>query len=194
MPNPFLRIVVCICMAAAPYAVGAQQERPRNEDSEPSIPAPPISDLRTGSIVDSINEAVDFCDQFILELRIHCLSARLRKALERVPKEGDYKPVREALEDLTDGLDEVAGRYGDNSARPLRYKARRPGGNGFYTTPPLIPTAPESIVRATDEAASLIREAQTKLLRSAENSRRRAAAFQVIASAVDSTKVLLRST
>ena len=196
MSNPFFRMAVCICMAAVPFVVSAQDDDSRieEEESEPRLPAPPITIDRTDSIVGSINEAKEFCDQFVLELRIHCLSAQLRKALERVPERGDYAPVHEALEELTDGLDEVARRYGDKSARPLRYKARRPGGNGFYTTPPLITTAPDSIARATDEAAALIRESQTKLLRSAENSRRRAAAFRTIASAVDSTKVLLRST
>ena len=58
---------------------------------------------------------------------------------------------------------------------------------------PLAAIRPAELPRVMAEAAAIVDDTSTILLRSTENSERRQIAYQEIAVAIDSTKVLLRS-
>jgi hypothetical protein len=95
------------------------------------------------------------------------------------------------LLDATRGLQAVTDSYEDPSAPRIR--ARVGGLPAAPQTPSITAIRPDAVARAAAEAEAALDEAVTVLLRSAENSARRQAAFQPIAQALGSTKVLLRS-
>jgi hypothetical protein len=145
----------------------------------------------TESITAQIEAVRLTCDRVNQNYRIHCLVLELKQVADSIPERGEFAPVRTALLDATRGLQAVTDSYEDPSAPRIR--ARVGGLPAAPQTPPITAIRPDAVARAAAEAEAALDEAVTVLLRSAENSARRQAAFQPIAQALGSTKVLLRS-
>lgn len=214
-------ILVAACLAVALILVAppaaAQDCDPDFSDCPPSPPPPPsgyspeTSDTRsrevpeleqrersfvnpraTEAFVADIGRASETCDRITQNYRLHCLVRELDRVAATVPEGGEYAPVRAALEQATRGLQAITDTYEDTAAP--RVRARVGGRPAAPRTQPITAIRPETVARAAAEAEAVLDEAVTILLRSAENSARRQVAFQPIAQAIDSTKVLLRST
>ena len=189
----------------------AQSCSPGDDDCVEPEPDRPPSDDRSREVTDiewrdrgflnsrgseSIAAQIDgirlTCDRVNQNYRIHCLVLELKQAADSIPASGEFAPVRAALLDASRGLQAIADNYEDPSAP--RVRARVGGRPAAPRTPPINAIRPDALARATTEAEAVLEEAVTVLLRSAENSARRQVAFQPIAQAIDSTKVLLRST
>lgn len=168
---------------------GSCEESPQTK-SNVSIP---VTEKTTQDIVDIISTATDTCsDEWINETyRIDCIRQTLLLAAARLPTRGDYAPVREALVDAAEKLDRIVEQ---NSAAASGRVTPPIGGRPLAPTlPPLRAVSPEAQEKAVAEALAVLEEAETILLRSAENSTRRLEHYQQVAQAIDSTKVLLRS-
>ncbi|WP_052249107.1 hypothetical protein, partial [Leisingera sp. ANG-Vp] len=122
---------------------------------------------------------------------IDCLAERfeaLEKDLARLP---GHEPVRKVLRQTARGLRQIA-RENRDPAKP--HAKLHTTDSSQKTHRPLVAVAPERQAIAATQALAVLEEAQTLLLRSAENSPARSIVrFQQIAEAIDSSKVLLRS-
>ena len=123
--------------------------------------------------------------------RIDCLHWALWQVAQDLPQTGDYAPVREALMAASRNLAAIVQANLDSSAAPIQPNI---GGKPLAAQlPPTYAVRPEKEARAIRQAARVLDETATVLLRSAENSQRRKIPYQEIAAALGSTKVLLRS-
>lgn len=214
-----LRSVLSACLlAVAIWVTGADTARaqtcdPQDEGcEEPEAPGPSftsggdptrevpalerrdrgfINSRGTASIAAQIDRIKDTCDRVNENYRLHCLVLELQQVAAAIPPDGEYAPVRAALTEATRGLQALVDAAED-TAQP-RIRTRVGGRPAAPLTAPITAIRPDAVPRATAEAERLLDEATTVLLRSAGNSARRQAAFQPIAQAIDSTKVLLRS-
>ena len=163
------------------------------EGSPRSNAATPVSEDTTERLVDVITTAKDTCsDEWIKDTyRIDCIRQTLLLAAAKLPTRGDYAPVRDALLDAAGKLDKIVKQNGSASSGSVSPPI---GGRPLAPTlPPLRAINPAAQEKAVSEAIAVLEEAQTILLRSAENSSRRLEHYQQVAQAIDSTKVLLRS-
>ncbi len=150
-----------------------------------------ISPAATQKIAQMFLDAAGFCRQLDLRYRVDCLYAKYRKIAQALPKTGDYAPLRAALVRAADRLEDVVDDYGDPSAGKISPRLRsQPAAERIRPLSPIRPDRQEVVNRMTTE---ILTELSTVLLRSSTGSERRQLAFQEIATAIDSTKVLLRS-
>lgn len=145
----------------------------------------------TTAIVNAINEANAFCSSVSQpEYVVDCFAYQYEEIAKSLPTTGDYAEVRQNLADTAQKLEAVAQRS-RSVAKPA---ARLSGGpSGVTTKRAIIPVETAALPQAREEAAQIIGEAATILLRSTENSDRRRAEFQRIAEAMQSGTILLRS-
>lgn len=193
---------------------GAAMAGPRPVAVSPSVfvppvvalpPAPPaaavdpaLANAQTASaqatqrIVRTIRSSQVFCASVgNSAYAIDCLSERLAATAASLPETGDYAEAREALTVASRKLNQVAR---NNSTRDLpRINVRQPVEGGIATSRPLVPVAPERQAEANAQAAAILDEAATVLLRSTESADDRRDDYLQIATAVGSNKVLLRS-
>ena len=116
------------------------------------------------------------------EYRFDCLKNVLARAASTIDNRPGYREAARDLRSLSRKLDGIVAKYQDTSA-PRVSKGRR-----SYRA-----VAKASLAQANRDAAAAIDETVTKLLRSAGNSEKRKAHYSQIATAVGSTKRLLRS-
>lgn len=172
---------------------GSDCPRPPDTGSGTTGGGSGISTGRTRKITTAIAQASQTCRPEWVErrYRIDCLRWELRRIAQSLPQTGDYAPVRKALARASGDLDAIARKYADPTAPPIQPSI---GGKPLAPQlPPLIGVRPGDEDRALREAERVIDEAQTILLRSAAESESRMVAYRDIATALGSTKVLLRS-
>ncbi|MFY0312246.1 hypothetical protein ACFMBG_20390, partial [Leisingera sp. D0M16] len=141
-------------------------------------------------LVDRVSGFRDLCG-IVGPYLIDCLAERfeaLEKDLAGLP---GHEPLRKILKETARDLRQIARENRDPS-RP-RGKARSLN-SAERSHRPIVAVAPERQATAKAQALAVLEEAQTKLLRSAENSPTRSIVpYQRIAAALNSSKVLLRS-
>lgn len=147
--------------------------------------------LITNKIRKDILATVSECSQYDERYRIDCLSQNLDHMARSLPEIGDYRSVRQILLTASGRLGSIVNRYAD-PAEP-RISPRSRANPRFLKRRSYRAIAAGQLDRALREAQSVIDEAATQLLRSSENSAARLSHYQSIATAVNSTKVLLRS-
>ncbi|MEW2911319.1 hypothetical protein [Leisingera sp. JC11] len=124
-------------------------------------------------------------------LQVDCLSERLEAAADTIPEGTDYDEVRGVLQDTSERLKRLARQNRDpERGRVTVASAADPGER---TRRPLTPVSAAAQTAVNLEAARILEEAATVLLRSAETARDRQTQYAQIAAAIDSNKVLLRS-
>lgn len=156
--------------------------------SDPYQPAT-VSSYETASITNNISAVRNECAKYDPRFRIDCLRQGLTEVARRIPERGDYSDTRRIIAQAAAKLGEVQNKYGDNAApeQSTEGNARFPAKRTYKAI------KQEKLAVAMQEATKIIEEAETQLLRAAENSDKRAAHYQEIAAAIGSTKVLLRS-
>lgn len=116
------------------------------------------------------------------EYRFDCLRNVLGRAASTIENRPNYRDAARELRSLSRKLDGIVSKYQDRSA------PRAAVGQRTYRA---VSTA--NLEQARREASEAIDESVTKLLRSAGNSEKRKTHYSQIATAVGSTKRLLRS-
>lgn len=152
-----------------------------------------INSNATDRISEELAESLGACSPDRLErrYRIDCLRLHFWRLSQDLPSTGDYAPVRAALAKAAADLDAIVRQNLDTSAPRLRVRAN--GKPAAPLLPPIRAVRAGTEARVAKQAERVIAEATTALLRSTENSDRRMTHYQQIASAISSTKVLLRS-
>ncbi len=124
-------------------------------------------------------------------LQVDCLSERLEAAADGIPEGTDYEEVRDVLQDTSQRLKRLARQNRDpNRGRVTVTSSTDPAQS---TNRPLTPVSAAAQAAVNQEAARILEDAATVLLRSAEAAQERQTQYAQIASAIDSNKVLLRS-
>lgn len=150
-----------------------------------------ISRSATAEIIDRLVAARTFCSYIPWEYHIDCLRYYFGQIALSLPGTGDYAAVRDALASANLRLERVVNRYMDPAGTLIVPRLRsKPDAPRIG---PLTPILAQNRTAANRAAATVIDETTTILLRSSSGSERRQIAFQQIATALDSSKVLLRS-
>ncbi len=170
--------------AAAPAAAAPAAAR-----AAAAVPQPALSPPVTAAVAGSVGDAFDRCATVDAAYQIDCASQQLREAARQIATQGAYGNVSRILDDAGRKLADIA-RQGRDSGKPrLTVQHRNQGGSRTYAA-----VRTDTLARSRAAAVRVIEEAQTLLLRSTSNAANRRAHFQPIAAALNSGKVLLRST
>jgi len=153
------------------------------------IDTPTPTDYLTHSIVKNISAANAECAAYDPVYRIDCLRQRLLDIAQRIPKGAAYDKARQIVREAAGKLGRIQASNIDNKAPRIRSRGNaRTKETKIYTA-----IRKRNLEKAMEQARQVIEEAQTQLLRASENSEKRASHYREIATAVGSTKVLLRS-
>lgn len=150
--------------------------------------ATPTSYL-TNSITRNIDAARAECASYDPVYRIDCLRQRLLDIARRIPRGPAYDDARRIISQAAGKLGRI--QAGNIDRRAPRQRSR--GNARLKESKTYVAIKRENLNKAMEQARQVIQEAETQLLRAAENSEKRANHYQQIAAAVGSTKVLLRS-
>ncbi|MDT8854612.1 hypothetical protein RNZ50_06120 [Paracoccaceae bacterium Fryx2] len=148
-----------------------------------------ISADATQRLVSRVADASRFC-RLLPEsaYAVDCLSEQLESIVRDMPTTGEYADARTALATAARDLRALAERNADPALPTARLRV-----GGQVSSRPLTPIRPEARASANQQAIAILEEAETVLLRSAENSARRRGHYDRVALAVGSNKLLLRS-
>jgi len=142
-----------------------------------------VDDRITRGVVTMITRGTGDCQSDIQpEYRLDCLRIVLARTASTIERRQGYRQAARDLRNLSRKLDGIVAKYQDAGAPGVSK-----GQSRFRAV------AEASLAQANREAAAAIDETVTKLLRSAGNSEKRKAHYSQIATAVGSTKRLLRS-
>ncbi|WP_075288796.1 hypothetical protein [Pararhizobium arenae] len=148
-----------------------------------------LSDYATSGIVADIQAVKLECEHFEPKYRADCLKQGYDLIAERIPRNSEYEPMRRIITRAARDLGRIVARNADYDA------VQRPssGNRRFKSRRRFTAVRTDRLQTVLKQAAAVVQEAETQLLRSSENSEKRALHFQRVATAIGSTKVLLRS-
>lgn len=150
-----------------------------------------VSNADTKTLVDDILFVRGECGKLPAEYRIDCLGDGFSWAASRVYAGGEYGSARAIISKAASRLNAIAQQNADNSKEEI--VPSPPTGSRWVARRRYLPVKRAALAVANTAARTVIEEAATQLLRSAENSDRRKVHYAKIAGAVDSTKKILRS-
>ncbi len=163
----------------------------RNRDGDRDYEPPALSAPGVRRIEWLIADRIRHCEAYRPIWRIDCLADGFKQIARSLPEGRGYASVSRELSSTADELAALARRNADPAKPPERLRAQTSAGPR-RTSRPLVPIAPENLPTANSAADAIVADLSTTLLRSAPNA---AAQPEIarIAAAVDSTRVLLRS-
>ena len=161
------------------------------EISALSMSVTPETTATTQSIVAMLNDSDAVCSVLELNYRVDCLAQELDRIAESIPEDPAFREVKAALADASAEMGELV-RQNRDPDKP-RVRVEMPAGSGRQSTGSLRPVSPEALDSTREAALDILDRTATVLLRSADNYEERAVEFQRVAQALDSSKVLLRS-
>jgi hypothetical protein len=151
----------------------------------------PLTRMTTHKIVLDLASIRKECGGYDEIYRIDCLRQGIDMVVASLPDNSEYRDAKRILRKASSRLGRIVSTYQDAAAPKLEVPA---GANPrFKKRRKYVAIKREAVPDAMAKAQNVIDEAATQLLRSSENSERRLAHYQEISVAVDSTKVLLRS-
>ena len=157
----------------------------RGQNLDP--PGPQIADV----VEASIGLGITHCGAYTDVWRVDCISNELERMANRLPNDRASREARAQILAAAEKLKALAEQNAD-PAQPAVQRSVEINGKKRTTTRPITAVAPSRVVATNLAADQVISELSTTLLRSASTAN--AAEFTRVAAAVDSTKVLLRST
>lgn len=152
---------------------------------------PPGSPTLGNVAEESVERAIEHCSAYSDVWRVDCLSNELERMASALPNDRSSRKAKAEIRAAAAKLKAIAEANAD-PAQPAVRRAVEIDGARRTTTRPITAVAPERVVATNLAADQVITELSTTLLRSASSAG--AAEFTRVAAAVDSTKVLLRST
>lgn len=154
------------------------------------IPGPTrLTPYITSSIVQNIQAVRIECGRYDPIYRIECLHLGFSLVAQRIPQSGDYREMKAILNRAASELSRIVSANVDQAAP--RQASR--GNSRFKVRRTYRAVKKQKLKAALDQAEDAVIRAETRLLRSGENSQKRYQHYQQVATAVGSTKVLLRS-
>lgn len=159
------------------------------------VPAgPPVeaTEAQTTVIIRKMDDNERLCDALGDVYDIGCFAQTYRELANDIPANGDYAEARETILQAARELDDLVRRNIDRQKPPLSARLTTSTGE-TVRTPPIAAVRADRAPQLRQQAADILEEAETVLLRSASSDATRAIHFQRIAAAVGSNKVLLRS-
>ena len=148
-----------------------------------------LSSSVTQSSVLNLRAVRGECAGYDPVYRIDCLRQGFAAVAQRIPRRGEYRQIRAIIEEANRDLGSVVANNAD--ARAPKQASR--GNARFKQRRTYTAVKRQTLGRAMQQAQRVVQQAETKLLRSSENSEKRFQHYQQVATAVGSTKVLLRS-
>lgn len=125
---------------------------------------------------------------------VDCVADYFDWLADRLPQTSDFREAESIIRDAASQLNRVARDNASPTKRPAVLRLGNSNAPSRRTSRVVIPVAPERQAAARAAAVDIVKEAETRLLRSAEGSNRRRVAFTSIAAAVgNSSLILLRS-
>lgn len=143
------------------------------------------------TVESTIERSISHCRAYTDVWRVDCLSNELERLAYQLPNDRASREAKLQIRAAAAKLRALAEANAD-PAQPAVRRAADIDGTRRTTTRPITAVAPSRVVATNLAADQVITELSTTLLRSA--SAGRVTEFTRIAAAVDSTKVLLRST
>jgi hypothetical protein len=150
-----------------------------------------LSAMTTRKIVRDLESVRRECTDYDQVYRIDCLRQGIDMIVATLPDNSEYREAKNILRRTSARLSRVVATYQDPSAP--RLEAAPNANPRFRKRRAYAAIRRDAVPDAMARAQKIIDEAKTELLRSGENSERRYAHYQDISFALDSTKVLLRS-
>ena len=146
----------------------------------------------TDAIATAIADSYDFCRAQVDEAYVvDCLGEQMEAIAQAMPKTGEYAEAQKIIREAGTKLRKLART--NVAPRTPRVRATGTVRGRTIVSKPLTPVDTPRIKSVNQQAAAILAEAETKLLRSAEASDRRLIAYAQMAKAVGSNKTLLRS-
>lgn len=157
-----------------------------------AVTAPDLNEEVTQAIEKQLLAAHNLCRRLPAEeYTIDCLGDALAQIARQMPATGEYAEARAIIDQTARKLRDLARKNASNDL-PRGY-LRSPGAEKKKLSSALTPVRTDTLQQTNKAATAILEEAETRLLRSAENSAARKVHYQRIAVAVGSNKVLLRS-
>lgn len=150
-----------------------------------------LNRVTTHKIVLDLASIRKECGGYDEVYRIDCLRQGIDMMVASLPDNSEYRDAKRILKKASSRLGRIVSTYQDTAAPKLEVPAN--ANPRFKKRRRYVAIKREAVPQAMAKAQNVIDEAATQLLRSSENSERRLAHYQEISVAVDSTKVLLRS-
>lgn len=138
-----------------------------------------------------LNRSASLCANAPREYRLDCVILHLRRAAAVLPQFGAGADTRRVLSDTANRLEGLLRRNLDPGRPAIRLKTA--DSPLEPVTPRLRAVRKETVAAVNREAARVLAEAETLLLRSASRAGPERAEFTRIAAAIGSNKLLLRS-
>ncbi|RUS59706.1 hypothetical protein EGN72_13490 [Pseudorhodobacter sp. E13] len=172
------------------------------ERSEPEGREPPAATIsQTNLILANLQGTANFCDSNyplkdkleFQKYRIDCLRWELHRIAQGIPSSGDYADMRDAISAASGELAAIVAQNAD-PAPPVAHVGRSRSNKARPSARRLKAIAPARQARANAQAEAVLDKLSTRLLRSASSSASKRVHYERAAQAINSTKVLLRST
>ncbi|MBM7069499.1 hypothetical protein [Actibacterium sp. 188UL27-1] len=152
-----------------------------------------MSQTRTRRIITLLDDASETCKRAPDTYQLDCIRAEYERIARKLPKRGDYAPVQRAINRAAQALDQLSRANLDDTEPPATVRLTAPSPTGRTRSASFRAIKPAAVATTNAAAARIIGQAQTVLLRSTSNSKRRQAHFQDVANALENGKLLLRS-
>lgn len=149
-----------------------------------------VTNSVTAAVVAQISISSAACEAVGAAYRTDCLANELRALVKKLPAEGEYAAAREALATASDELRRLSRQNRDNSQPRLRITVQ---ADSETKRRPVAAVKQETVAETNAKALAILEDTTTVLLRSAEGNSDVALHYQRIAQALNSSKVLLRS-
>jgi len=149
------------------------------------------SPATTTSVVASLKSASAYCLLISGPYAIDCVAERLAAVAKELEGQEGFEEIQAVLEATSRDLNKIARQNRSPTLPAAAFTTK--GEDPVTTTRRLVPVDDAALDVAVSQAIAVIVEAETLLLRSADESAERSIQFQQIAAAIGSNKVLLRS-
>jgi hypothetical protein len=164
---------------------------PEYKNDDPAEP-PVTTTTQTNQLVASLELTRNTCDLYNRTERVDCLREEYNRIVQRLPTGGDYGAMKTDLAIAVAELDAIVAA--NAAPTPPVRRTVEVNGKRRSSARPIRAIAENRLDAANAAAAAVLDRLSTKLLRSASSAGAQAVHYQRAAQAIDSTKVLLRST
>lgn len=175
------------CEGECEYENFFDYDDPQGDDRD----FPALTDGGATTIEDLVADRIAQCEQYEEIWRIDCLADGFQEIARSLPRTGEYELLNRKLTETAITLNAIARANADPTKAPER-KAVATAEGPRSTSRPIVAVAPSRLPAANAAAIAAVDDLSTVLLRSATGPVTQVTVARV-AAAVDSTKVLLRS-
>lgn len=168
----------------------AEADGVRSSSAASAVGPASVTNSVTSAVVAQISISSAACEAVGSAYRTDCLAKELKALVQKLPAHGEYAAAREALATASAELASLSRQNRDNSQPRLRITVQ---ADSETKRRPVSAVKPETVAETNAKALAILEDTTTVLLRSAEGNNDVALHYQRIAQALNSSKVLLRS-